>query len=86
MRWRRYKVRCKRITSYIGINKKDKLIIFKQLASEYKYSNKNIENVENIELYLLDKEDMKNEGILINENIINKDNPLIKALYKDKKH
>ena len=79
------KVKRKRVTSYIGINKKDKLIIFKQIASNYKYSNKNLEDVENLELYLLDREDMKNEGIINTENNINKEHPLIKALYKNRK-
>lgn len=78
------KVNRKKITSYIGLKKKDKLIVFKQIANYYKYYNKELEDIKELELYLLDKEDLKNEGIINNENKINKEHQLIKSLNNKK--
>ena len=80
------KVDRRRVRSFIGVNKKDKLIILKQIASNYKYNNKKYEEIDNMELYLLDREDLKNEGILNNEYKINKGHPLVKAIHKNRKN
>lgn len=78
------KVNRKRVTSFIGVKKKDKLIVFKQIASYYKYYNKELEDIKELELYLLDKEDLKNEGIINSDKKINKEHQLIKKLSHSK--
>lgn len=78
----RTKVNHKKVISYIRLNKKDKLIIFKQIANQYKYHKKDMEDVKDIELYLLESVDLKNEGFINVDNTLNKENPFIKKLSK----
>lgn len=79
------KVKRKKVVSYIGLNKKDKLIIFKQITEHFKYYNKNMKDIDKLDLYLLENEDLKNEKIINYDSSINEQHPLIKSLFKKQK-
>ncbi len=79
------KVDSKKVVSYIGLSKKEKLIIFKQIASHYRYSDENMKDAQYIELFLLDNNDMLKEEFIKNDGSLNRENLLIKKLLNNRK-
>lgn len=75
------KVNRKKVVSYIGVSKKEKLIIFKQIANHFHYENKTMKDSNLIELYLLDNRSMIDEGFLKEDGSLDKNNSLVKKLY-----
>lgn len=79
------KVNSKKVVSYIGLTKKEKLIIFKQIASHYKYDNKDMKDAQFIELFLLDNNEMLKENFINEDGSLNSENLLVKKLLNNKK-
>lgn len=73
----------KKVVSHIALTKEDKLIIFKQIVELYKRTSFSRRYIKKTEIYLLNEKDMKKEGFINSDNTPNKENKLIKKLYKN---
>lgn len=74
------RVDSKKVVSYVAIPKKQRLIVFKQFLTHYKYENPKMKDIDFNQIFLLEDEDLIKERIVTKDGYLNAKNSLGKKL------